>query len=95
MRAQRRDANERDIIDYLHARGFSVDQLEGGNGRPDLLVGDPLSPGNILMEIKQEGKSLNPIQVDWHAKWLGQKSVVHNTQEAADVIAAHRKNKNA
>ena len=85
-RAQRRDANERGIIDALTAIGCSVDQLDGGNGRPDLLIGEPRNHENILIEIKIPGEHLNPLQRMYHNNHKGRIHVVDNIHDALSVV---------
>lgn len=40
-----------------------------GKGVPDLLVGNGV--GNILVEIKSEGETLNDNQLKFHDEWRG------------------------
>jgi hypothetical protein len=85
-RDQRRDRNEREIIDALAAIGCSVDQLEGRKGRPDLLIGEPRSRSNILIEVKMPGEHLNPLQQLYHKKFQGKIHVVYSVAEALEVV---------
>lgn len=92
MRAQKRDANEPEIIAALEAAGCTVDQLPGGSGRPDLLVGDPQTRLPLLMEVKMPLKAtLNPLQKKYHA-WSGAKIYLVTTPGVAiEIINHHRK----
>lgn len=95
MRAQKRDANEPAIISKLDSMGCSVDQLPGGNGRPDLLVGDPMTGLAILMEVKQPLKPrLNPIQKQYHADCKARIHLV-TTPGVAEEIVNHYRSKYA
>lgn len=92
MRDQKRDANERGIIDALEACYCTVDQLPGGNGRPDLLVGDNISGANILLEVKMPGKEkLNPLQKKWHGWYKGRAHLVSDVKTAVDIVAQYRR----
>ena len=95
---EQRDANEPQIIEALEAMGCSVEQLPGGKGRPDLLVGEPRYVSNLILEIKDGDKppskrKLNPRQVDWHANWKGQRAVVRSVAEAIMVLSDYWKSR--
>jgi hypothetical protein len=91
MRAQKRDANEPAIIDALLLDGCSVDQLPGGNGRPDLLVGEPRTNLWILMEVKvPEKQKLNPLQKSYHAACHARIHLVTTPEQARDVVHHYR-----
>lgn len=85
-----RDRNERDIIDTLEARGFSVCQIQG-RGVPDLLVAKQewdVRLGEMvrriwLVEIKQPKKGYTAAQVEWRAKWTGPPSFCLRTVDEA------------
>lgn len=81
MRAERRDANEAEIIAALREAGCEVWQL-CAKEPADLLVFDPQSTGDYLglcdgiylLEVKDSAKppsarKLTPKQVKTHAKW--------------------------
>lgn len=81
--AQRRDANEPEIVDALVALGCSVDRVPGGDGRMDLLIG--FKGHDIKMEIKMPGEKLNPKQKTYHAEWKG--SPIYLAHTAGEAIA--------
>ena len=104
MRARKRDANERDIIIALRARGATVEQLDG-YGVPDLLVA---FRGRLyLLEVKEpsrvDGKAhkrsdskypeLTPAQVRWWSAWSDhfhcRPTIVHNPDEARCAVGLH------
>lgn len=91
MRAQQRDSNEPDIIAALEAIGASVEQLPGGNGRPDLLVG--YRGVNHLLEVKDpnadsDKRRLNAWQKKWHAGWKGKCHLVETVDQAFLIVGA-------
>lgn len=86
MRAQKRDQNEPEIIRALHSIGASVDQLPGGSGRPDLLVG---WRGQVwLIEVKLPGERLNRLQKQWHANWRGKAHIAYSPAQALVIVGA-------
>lgn len=74
----RRDANEKEIVEYFKKRGFSVERL---NTPLDLLVG--YDKRNYLVEIKMKGKSLNENQDKFVKSWKGQFIVINSLERAA------------
>ena len=88
--AQKRDANEPEVVAALEAMGCSVDRLPGGEGRPDLLVGDPKTGGNYLIEVKMPGKAFNPAQKKWHAEWKGVAHVAWCPDQACSIVEGYR-----
>lgn len=89
MRAQKRDANEPAIIDGLVAIGCSVTQLEGGDGKPDLLVG--YRSTNFLLEVKDPTaptarRRLNSLQKKWHSAWKGRAHLVETFAQALAIV---------
>ena len=90
MRAQKRDANEGGIIATLKSKACSVEQLPGGNGRPDLLVYDPRSNALFLIEVKMPGEKLNTLQKSWHAAWIGPVHVAFDNVDALIILAHYR-----
>lgn len=90
MRAQKRDANEASVVEALQNLGCSVDQLPGGNGRPDLLARDPKIERLYLIEVKQPGEKLNALQKKWHAKFGGPIHVVFGAYDAIEIIQHYR-----
>ena len=95
-RANKRDANEPEIIAALEAvEGVTVVQIPTGKGVPDLLVGvksiDDLwctCHDNYLIEVKTEHGKLNTKQRKWFRDWRGQAGVAHTPQEALEIIGA-------
>lgn len=80
-RANKRDANERDIINALEAIGCVVVQLD----KPvDLLVG--YQARNYLIEVKGARGKLTPEQKYFMRTWKGQVRVVRDAEEALDFI---------
>lgn len=88
MRAEKRDANERELVDVMTALGCSVERLPGGNGRPDLLIG--FRGHTLLVEVKVLGEGLNKLQKKFHATWKGATiHVVSTTQQVIEIIHQH------
>lgn len=81
----KRDANEKAIVKELTRLGCSVQELDDGDGCPDLLVG--IRGANYLLEVKapRTGR-LTPDQADWHLEWKGQVNVVTSLEEALLVV---------
>ena len=85
MTASRSDTNQPEIVATLRGMGCTVQHLHDvGRGVPDLLVG--LRGINLLVEVKKEHGTLNPIQIAWHNHWRGQVAVVHNSEQAAALV---------
>lgn len=83
--ANRRDANEPDIIKALEAIGCTVEPMD----KVDLVVG--YRGQNYLLEVKDGNKSpsrreLTKAQVRLRERWNGQYSVVTNVDEALDAV---------
>jgi hypothetical protein len=89
--ANKRDANEEEIVEALKGLGCSVDKLDGGNGRPDLLIGEPKTRLNLLFEVKGEGGKLNTKQKPYHAAWQGRIHLVRTPAEAREIVFWYRK----
>jgi len=89
-RAAKIDANQPDIVKALLDAGCSVHSLAAvGKGMPDLLVGR--CGANFLLEVKDGAKppserKLTPDQVEWHAAFRGQVTVVHSVAEAFHAV---------
>jgi Holliday junction resolvase len=93
--AQRRDANEPEIVNALEAIGAAVQRLPG-DGMPDLLVG--FRGVLYLIEIKLPfgprggivGHSeLNDAQVRWWRAWKGPAPVIaRSVEQALEAIGA-------
>ncbi len=96
--ANRRDANEAEIIVALLAVGATVQQLQGIKGMPDLLVA--FRGVLFLLEVKDpqgardrgtgvaSATALTPDQVQWHANWGGDIHIVNTIEEALLAIEA-------
>jgi hypothetical protein len=77
----KRDANERPIIDALKKIGCSVYQMD----KPlDLLVG--FRARCFLLEVKSPGGTLTQDQKDFMRGWKGQVRVVETPEEAIEVV---------
>ena len=88
--SEKRDPNERQIVDALRKYGATVTRLSPPGeapGLPDLLVG--YGGQNILMEVKSGKTKLSAKQVSWHADWLGQVAVVRSAEEAMSALHNH------
>jgi hypothetical protein len=88
----KRDENEAEIVVALRAAGCSV-ELDGANGRPDLLVG--LAGRTYQIEVKnpnvqKSDQKLTKLQAPWHRDWQGHKCVVYDIEGA--LIAVGLKN---
>ena len=89
-RAAKTDANQSAIVDALRTVGCSVLPLHAvGQGCPDILCG--FQGRNVLIEIKDGAKppsarKLTPDQVDFHALWRGQVTVVTSVREALEAV---------
>lgn len=89
MRANRTDANQREIVRALRACGASVQPLNAVKaGCPDLLVG--WQGCNYLLEVKDGDKArsarqLTPDEDAWHRRWKGTVATVLNADEALRV----------
>ena len=72
-RASRPDGNKAVVVAALRACGASVQDLAGGGGVPDLVVG--YAGRNFLLEIKDGRNGLNGAQQKFHAEWRGQVAI--------------------
>lgn len=88
-RAQKRDANERQIIDALTALGCTVTQLDGGDGRMDLIVAEPHHHQTFSLEVKGEDGKLNTLQKKYHAWWVGRIHLVRTVDQAVAVATEY------
>ncbi len=93
--ARKIDANQPEIVKALRKIGCSVAITSGaGDGFPDIVVGRTDINGerkNWLIEIKDGDKPLSaqklkPLQVKFHAGWLGQIDVVNSAQGAINLV---------
>ena len=86
--ANKRDANEPEIVQALEAIGCTVFRMD----RPvDLLVGylSPIGPINFLIECKMPGRENRKdqqTQRDWMKGWRGQVRVVTSAEEAIELV---------
>lgn len=91
-RSARTDANHAAVVKRLRAIGASVEDLSAvGGGCHDLAVG--YHGRNIFLEVKDgtkppSARKLTPDQLDWHARWRGQVTVVESADEAERVVFA-------
>jgi len=89
-RAAKVDANQPDIVAALRKIGATVQPLHAvGQGCPDLLVG--WRGMNTVIEVKDGSKppsarKLTPDQVEWHAEWRGQVTVVETVEQAIEAV---------
>lgn len=89
-RAARRDANHKDVGDYLRALGWSVLDLASlGNGCPDLAVGKPGFAA--LIEIKDGSKppsarKLTEDEQRVRDNWQGPYVVALSGEDAAEQL---------
>lgn len=84
--ANRRDANEPEIIKAFEAMGCTVIQLDAPT---DLLLG--IRGLNLLVEVKDGNKppsrrKLTPNQKTFWAEWNGQKAKVETVDDAIALI---------
>ena len=73
----RRDANEKEIVEYFQKRGFSVERL---NTPLDLLIG--YKKHNYLVEVKMPKKNLNANQEEFTSGWKGQWVIIRSVGQA-------------
>ena len=79
------DGNQRIIMDYLQAHGFSVTSI----GRPlDLLAGK--DGKTYLLEIKLPKAKLRPSQEKFLASWRGHAAVIRDLTDAQALIETHQ-----
>ena len=78
------DGNQRVIMDYLQAHGFSVTSI----GRPlDLIAGK--DGFTYLIEVKLPKAKLRPTQERFLATWRGHAAVVRDLNDAKALIDRH------
>jgi Holliday junction resolvase len=84
-RAAKVDNNQKQIVEYLRACGFSVTLLHAvGNGCPDLLAGK--HGVNYLIEVKAVKGKLTPLQIEWHGNWRGDVMIVRSVDDLDDIV---------
>lgn len=80
--ANKRDANEGEIVAELRARGFSVSHMD----KPvDLLIGK--HGQTYIAEVKVEGGKLTKAQIEFYELWRGNHLILRSTQDVADWAA--------
>ena len=77
----KRDANEKEVVDYFKSQGISVVRL---NTPMDLLLG--YNHVNYLVEVKIEGKGLNKNQKDFVKEWRGQWAMIDSIDRAIALV---------
>lgn len=93
-RANKIDANQKDIVRDLRRAGYAVRVTSGmGDGFPDIIVG--VGGRNFLFEIKDPEKpfadrQLTKDQRQFFDDWYGQCDVIHDAESAIQHIAIHR-----
>lgn len=86
--ANKRDANEPDIVAELRARGYSVTTMD----LPvDLLIGK--WGRTWIAEVKVEGNPLTTPQERFFETWRGNKMILRSPQDVVDFDAYVRENK--
>ena len=80
-RANKRDANEREIVFALMDIGCSISFLDDP---ADLLVG--YKAKNFLLEVKSKTGTQSQEQKDFCATWNGQYRIVRTADEAIKVV---------
>lgn len=90
--AKRIDLNHKSIVEGLRDIGASVLSLAPlGKGAPDIAVG--YRGSNTFMEIKNplmppSKRRLTDAELEWHAAWNGQVTVITSLEDALRVIGA-------
>lgn len=87
FRRGRTDANQREIVEALRARGVSVAITSNvGNGFPDLVCA--WQGRTVLIECKRsEKEKLTPDQVRFFQAWRGKWARVSNSVEAWEAVS--------
>jgi len=86
--ANKRDANEADIVADLRARGYSVEHMD----KPvDLLLGK--WGRTWIAEVKMEGAKLTKPQERFFETWRGNKMILRSTEDVAEFDAYVREDK--
>ena len=80
----RKDKAEKDIVQVLRDVGASVEYWT----KVDLIVG--YRGVNYLIEVKNPGDDLRPVQKKWHDNWRGYVMVAHTPEDALKIIGAIR-----
>ena len=75
---------QRKVTQWVAARGGKAIKIKQGEGEPDLLIG---YKGRLyLVEIKQEGGRVSPLQKAIHAEWQSAGVTVHVARSLGEVI---------
>lgn len=84
MRAMKRDANEKSIVDALRKCGATVERITSQQaGCPDLVAG--IDGRNFLIEVKMPKLGrLSMAQAEWRDAWKGGKPFILSTTD--DVV---------
>ena len=89
-RAARTDDNQKRIVEGLRRAGFSVKAThQVSDGFPDIVVGH--QKRNYLFEIKdgtkvKSARRLTPDEIEFHATWKGQVTVIESVEDAIEYI---------
>lgn len=79
------DKTQAEVVEALRQAGASVEPIHReGRGIPDLLVG--YNGHTLLIEVKSRGGRLTKPEQDWHREWRSCVYIVHDAQEAVDVL---------
>lgn len=80
------DRNQKAIMDYLQAHGFSVASI----GRPlDLIAGK--DGRTYLIEVKLPKAKLRPTQEKFIATWRGHAVIIRDLDDAGALIQYHQR----
>ena len=75
---------QRKAVQWITAHGGKAIKIKQGEGEPDLLVG---YKGRLyLIEMKQEGGRLSPLQKAIHAEWRRAGIEVHVARSLEEVV---------
>jgi hypothetical protein len=85
MRKAKVDTNQPAIVAGLRDLGISVSSIaEVGFGVPDLVIG--YGGCTWLVEVKQPGRPLTPLQRCWHSQWRGNAIIATSVVEVLRVM---------
>ena len=75
---------QRKAVQWIAAHGGKAIKIKQGEGEPDLLIG---YKGKLyLIEMKQEGGRLSPLQKAIHAEWRRAGIEVHVARSLEEVV---------
>lgn len=84
MRVAKVDANQPEIVAAFRKCGFQVAHIHTvGKGVPDIIVAR--AGNNVLVEIKDGGKSLTDDEKRFHATWPGDLRIVRNVDDVLKI----------